>query len=292
MTRDAHAHALCFYACQSPISDPGRHAGLFEGLPTDVAGLVRTVQGLLVHVFWAERYGLHLTPERQNEVGLRRVEAQLDRLLELDPSPLTVARPLERRLVGNCRDHSVLLAALLRHQGVPARARCGFGRYFSPGRYEDHWVGEYWNAEEERWVLVDAQLDATQREVLHIPFDPMDVPRDQFIVGGQAWLDCREGRSDPQRYGIQDMHGMWFICGNVVRDLLALNKVELLPWDVWGAMAGNDQEALGAEAERLDALARLGVDAGQQFEAIRAAYEEELARFGLPQQIGSGAGAE
>ncbi|HOQ97470.1 MAG TPA: transglutaminase domain-containing protein, partial [Anaerolineae bacterium] len=65
--------------------------------------------------------------------------------------------------------------------------------------------------------------------MLQPDFSPLDVPRSRFIVGGQAWLDCREGRSDPLLYGIHDMHGMWFIRGNVVRDMLALNKIELLP---------------------------------------------------------------
>ena len=74
-------------------------------------------------------------------------------------------RPLDRRLVGNCRRFSVLLVAMLRHQGVPARARCGFGAYFLPNHFEDHWVVEYWNQEGGRWVFVDAQLDELQREV-------------------------------------------------------------------------------------------------------------------------------
>jgi hypothetical protein len=34
----------------------------------------------------------------------------------------------------------VLAAAMLRAQGTPARARCGFGGYFGSGAFEDHWV--------------------------------------------------------------------------------------------------------------------------------------------------------
>ena len=46
---------------------------------------------------------------------------------------------------------------------------------------------EYWAEDEGRWVLVDAQLDELQCDVLKMSFDPLDVPRDQFIVGGKAW---------------------------------------------------------------------------------------------------------
>lgn len=83
-------------------------------------------------------------------------------------------------------------------------------------------------------MLVDAQLDAFQCTEMKITFDPLDVPRDQFIVGGRAWQMARSGQVDPERFGIFDMHGLGFVRGNLVRDVAALNKVELLPWDCWG----------------------------------------------------------
>jgi hypothetical protein len=220
---------LVYYACPGPVTHPHGYRRMFEGLPTGIADLVGVVQGLLLHPYWAERYGVILTQERSAEPGLRLVARQLARIRELDLRPLTEPRDLDHKLVGNCRDHSVLLTAMLRHQGMPARARCGFGAYFVPNHYEDHWVAEYWNGQ--RWVLVDAQLDALQRQQLGVTFDTLDVPRDQFVVAGQAWGMCRSGGADPDAFGIFDMHGWEFIRGNLIRDVLALNKVELLPWD-------------------------------------------------------------
>jgi len=222
---------LAFYASHGPISQPGVYAPLLDDLPREIGALRRVVQGLVLHIFWAERYGVPKESVRGDEVQLRDVARQLERIVELDPRPLMVAREPQTRLVGNCRDFAVILTTLLRQQGVPARARCGFGRYFSPGRYEDHWVCEYWNTVEQRWVLVDAQLDDLQMSRLAIPFDPLDVPRDQFIVGGRAWQLYRNGEADPNTFGIFDMGGPWFIRGDFVRDVAALNKVELLPWD-------------------------------------------------------------
>jgi len=40
---------------------------------------------------------------------------------------------------------------------------------------------------------------------------------------------CRAGKENPDLFGILNMHGLWFIAGNVIRDLLSLNKTELLP---------------------------------------------------------------
>ena len=48
-------------------------------------------------------------------------------------------------MVGVCRHFTLLHVAMLRAQGVPARARCGFGAYFEKGKFVDHWVTEYWN---------------------------------------------------------------------------------------------------------------------------------------------------
>lgn len=269
---------LTYYATPGRMTDPGVHAHLFDGLPGDIAGLCRVVQGVLLHIFWAERYGVQLSEERKGEVQIRAVAPKLQRLLELDSSPLSVARPPERRLVGNCRDFSVLLCAMLRHQGVPARARCGFGTYFLPDHFEDHWVGEYWNAAEGRWVLVDAQLDALQCEAMNIPFDPLDVPRDQFVVAGQAWQMCRSGQADPDKFGIFDMHGLWFVRGNVVRDFLSFNKVEILPWDHgWGFLDAHVPTEEEAKADTLlfDHFAGLTLAGDGAFAEIRSSYESD-----------------
>lgn len=272
---DHSTNPQAFFAHPGPLTDPRRHAHLFAGLPADIPGLCRVVQGLLLHIFWAERYGVQLSDKRKQEVEIRPVDRKLDCLLSLDDRPLSVARPPERRLVGNCRDFALLLTAFLRHQAVPARARCGFGAYFMPGHFEDHWVSEYWNAAEQRWTLVDPQLDAIQSQTLKIAFDPLDVPRDQFIVAGQGWQMCRLGLAEPEAFGIFDMHGWWFIRGNVVRDVLALNKVELLPWDGgWGLLAGLPDEAAlpGSQAGLFDQLAALSLAGDDVFAQLHALY--------------------
>ncbi len=266
---------LKFYATPGPMTAPGPMVTLLDDLPADVGQLVRVVQGLLIHVFWADRYGLELDEARQSEVQIRPLSAKLERIVELDPRSLTEPRDLDKRLVGNCRDFSLLLAGLLRHQGVPARARCGFGRYFLPDHYEDHWVGEYWNAGQGRWVLVDAQMDALQRGALNLPFDPLDVPRDQFITGGRAWQLCRAGQADAETFGIHDMHGLWFVRGNLVRDVAALNKMELLPWDSGGLVyVEGDDEALSAtDLAALDEMAALSGGEAADFAYIQRLYE-------------------
>jgi hypothetical protein len=280
------ATALEYFATHGLITRPGKSVTLLDHLPTDISLLRRVVQGVMIHIHWAEQYGVQLSEQRRDEVQLRSVVRQLDRLLELDPHPLANARPFDKRLVGNCRDFSVMLTAILRHQGVPARARCGFGRYFLPNHYEDHWVCEYWDAAQNRWVLVDAQLDELQYEKLSIQFDPLDVPRDQFIVGGKAWQLCRTGQADPDTFGIFDMHGLWFVRGNFVRDVASLNKMELLPWDSWGIIEAKDKDLSPEDLAFLDQVVKLTDRDVPEFERVRTLYEND-SRLHVPVTIRS-----
>ena len=58
---------LDYYARPGIMTDPKERAHLFEKLPAEVSALRDVIQGLLVHVFWAERYGLKLSEEREQE---------------------------------------------------------------------------------------------------------------------------------------------------------------------------------------------------------------------------------
>jgi hypothetical protein len=279
-------NSLEYFAKPGLMTSTGDHARLLDSMPRDIQSLCQIVQGLMIHIYWADQYGVQLTDLRREEVQLRPASQKLERILALDPRPLTEARGPDKRLVGNCRDFSVMLVTILRHQGVPARARCGFGRYFIPNHFEDHWVCEYWNTAENRWVLVDAQLDALQTKKLGIRFNPLDVPRDEFIVGGKAWEMCRSGQADPDAFGIADMKGLWFVRGDFVRDVASLNKVELLPWDGWGLADARDESLTQADLDSLDGMAKLTNDAVPEFETVRESYERDE-RWRVPATIRS-----
>ena len=177
-----------------------------------------------------------------------------------DERPLAEPRPPERRVAGVCRHFATLLAAILRHKGIPARARCGFANYFDRSKNVDHWVGEYWHAAQARWVLADAQVDERQRALFKIDIDTLDVPRDRFLVAGDAWRLCRAGGADPMDFGVggTELWGLVEVFGDVFQDLAALQKIELLPWG-WYGLATDQAEnsALHRETELIDALAAL-----------------------------------
>ncbi len=247
---------------RNDYATPGRmtDAAQLATLPSDVPALAEIGHGLLLHEHWAAAYGVTFDAGRRTTVHIRPVDRLLERVSAISARPLTVARPPAERVAANCRHFTVLMVSALRAHGVPARARCGFGGYFTPGFFEDHWVCEYWTGS--GWRLVDAQLDAKQRETLAIDFDVLDVPRDRFLVAGEAWRRWRAGVAAESDFGLSvtKESGAWWIAGNLMRDAAALLRIELLPWDEWGAMPPPGAVVEGELAALFDRLADATLD--------------------------------
>ena len=296
--RKAPQHVLDYYASHSLFSTPGRHGALLDTVPSDPAGIARTVQGLVIYEHVTEPfYGYQLPERRRAESHIRQVENMVDALLALDGRPLSVARlpcapglaPVkepEKRLVGICRHYMLLAIAMFRHHGVPARGRGGFGAYFNAGKFEDHWVCEYWKADEGRWSLLDAQFDDVFIRNLSIRHDVHDVPRDQFLTAADAWRRCRSGELDPRAFGIEFSHlrGLWFVASSLVRDLATLNGCEVLPWDVWGAQPAENATLSADELAFFDDIALLTADPDANFDALRRRFTDD-ARLRLPDTV-------
>jgi hypothetical protein len=280
-------NSALFYAEAAALTSPGRHAARLNELPNEVGDLVRIIQHLVVYdVVAAEFYGFTIPEPRQSEIHLRSLEGMVDRILALDDRPLSAPRPVDKRLVGRCHHFVKLMVGILRSKGIPARARCGFGSYFNPPKFEDHWVCEYWDTAKARWSLIDVQFDETWREKLKIDHDILDVPRNRFLVAGNAWEQCRSGRADPEKFGIEfvKLRGLWYIAGNVVREVAALNKVEMLPWDVWGAQPRPNEDLDNDQLALFDRIGALTGDPDSSLDDLRRLFEAD-AKLRVPNVV-------
>ena len=268
-------NALAYYVQQSIITDPGDYAHLYADMPDDIAEICRIAQGLINH-YAAPDHGA--APDRMGEIDCRYLRAMLDRILELDERPLREARPVEKRLVGCCRDFTVLTVSILRHKGIPARARYGTGAYFEAGYFHDHVIVEYWDGK--RWVGVDSQLRSEDIRHWNISFDPLDVPDDQFLRAGKGWLMCRSGAADPDRFGLgskSPIRGSMILVTEMLLDLAALNRLEMLCWDSWG-MVAKSLDLSGEDNTFLDRIARATLDESR-FEDWQQLYRNERLRI-------------
>jgi Transglutaminase-like superfamily len=241
---------------QTQMTDPGREIAMLAGLPADVGELCRIVQGLLIHLEWAAAYGVSADDLAHASRETLPLSARLRRLAEADGAQsLLVQRPPNARSPGTCRDFALMLCGLLRHQGIPARVRCGFAAYFKQGRWEDHWICESWLPTEGRWRRIDPQLDSVLVERLGIAFDATDIAHDTFMSADEAWLRCRSGRDDPSAFGHGTTCGMWFVRVNVMRDHCVLNGSEVSPWDSWRDATATHQSLSDDEQRAIDLIA-------------------------------------
>ncbi|MDR2902077.1 MAG: hypothetical protein LBU87_03115 [Lactobacillales bacterium] len=123
----------------------------------------------------------------------------------------------QKLVAGKCREFTLLCVAVLRSYGIPARSRCGFATYFTPGFFEDHWILEYWD---KKWYMADAQTNR------------FCVKRGEFITGTVAWQLYRQYGFSPDLFGFSGNkevggNGVYYIIANMIRDLSGLMKEEL-----------------------------------------------------------------
>lgn len=311
---------LNYYSAPGPITGLEKHKDLTGWLPADATALYQVAQGLIVHDMWVGSYGIEYNKENEYPQRTAWMADLLDKALELDGRSLAIPRAPEKRVIACCREFATLYCALLRAKGIPARSRCGFGRYFGWGEgYEDHWVTERWDGS--RWVLADPQLDPLQQSLIQqwtlesgncpeetkrkvLQFNPRDLKPGEFIVAGEAWKLCREGKADPMRFGIgcpirpewgiDSLYGLWFVRGQLLRDFAALNKVETVPyllrickkldWKPWRLVGAKDGELTHEDFDLLDRIAELSIDPDIYFDEIQAVYETNDA-VRVPEEI-------
>lgn len=231
---------------------------MVKDLPRDIPSIVKVVQNCLIHQHWAKQYGIEVNESNIIEVNIREVENKLKRLNQKGITNIIEPITLDNKLIGICRDFTVLMTSLCRELNIPARARCGFADYFEEGKYIDHWVCEVWDDNEERWIMVDAQLDDYQSKVLEITFNPLDIKDQHFITADQAWLMCRDNQVDPNVFGIFKWWGYDYLRCNLILDANSLVGIAMQPWDFWdGYKSLPIEEWTEDDYCEMDKLARL-----------------------------------
>ena len=251
------------HARHTPYSDPGPHAGVVAGLPADPVALSAVLRNTVVHY---RASGLDFPPGRLAEIDSRWADRLLACLGGAEPAEL---RDPADRIVGCCRDFTLLSVTALRAHGVPARSRVGFVSYFEPGWHHDHVITEFWTGR--RWRLFDVELAPDGPWA----FDPADIPRRGagFESAAEVWTRYRRGEDDLATYGVGPglpYGGPWFVRNYVLHELAHRRGDELLLWDVWGAMSDH----VDGDLTLVDEVAALllAADDGD------AAAEAELAR--------------
>lgn len=94
------------------------------------------------------------TPMCEDDIFVTAV-SMFAEIFRRDAKGFYIGRPVHKRLVVTCRYVSVLTSAILKANGIPCRSRAGWATYIREGKWLDHWVNEYYDAQTERWVMFD-----------------------------------------------------------------------------------------------------------------------------------------
>jgi excinuclease ABC subunit A len=279
-----------FYKEHSVFTDPAIYAEKLDQLPDTIPELVKVVQGLIIHRLDGQIFGINIPQDRLNEMEIRKVSSMLEVIFKLDDSPITQPRSVEKKLISGCRDFAVLLCAFLRHKGIPARPRVGFAHYVFGGTH-DHILAEYWNEAEQRWVLVDSRIGPEYK--MKVPrlkdMNLYDVKKPDFDFASDIWLTCRQGLSDPNKFGCgtvsKTIKGFRHIQDRMIHELAMLNKMEMLPWDLWGYMIWDLPGVAPHEPEHVSLLDELALALSDQFvsvEKLKTFYQHPMLKLSSP----------
>lgn len=180
-------------------------------------------------------------------------------------------RPEKDKLVLTCRFVAILMASILKSKGIPCRVRAGHAPYFDMGSLgkvsADHWINQYWDSKEEKWVTID--IDGSWS--LNAHFDPYDIPEGKFDFPADAWLNIRAKTDDPNRFwNAASERGAIVVLWSLFYDFHCLmnseityiHVPELATYEKFGKLSEK-------ELKEIDALARLMQNPDDNFNKLQ-----------------------
>lgn len=237
---------LEFYRTQTERTDPGRYSFLYDNLPQSLDSLCILIRAQLIHPYTAMMMGIKVDNYSQDE-SFPNVESMLGALVSSDSCGLNTKRKKENRLVVASYNHAILLASILRHQGVPVRMRSGFSRYYESNyrvRF-GHTLCEVWDREEKEWILVVPELDQ------------IDLGNKRFDYSWEAWKNARERKMDPRRYISPAADGLKSIINFLILDASLVLQDEKLYWDLPKIVMDNPNKISDLSQKQVNALNQL-----------------------------------
>lgn len=216
-----------FYASQSIYSKPGPYREILMRGGVEPKSTALWISSFMQHPRGAESEERGFGPEQSSDLELRSVAEILSVAVKRDLLEGDSAQP---KVGGVCRDFALLAVSRFRQRGIPARLRVGFADYLVPGYWEDHWLCEWHDGG--RWKRLDVEFAA----IGEVSFDTLDVPRERFLTASEAWYRIKDEPEIAKRFGVSslDLGGEWFVAGSLFREIAALRRLELKPWDYWG----------------------------------------------------------
>ena len=242
---------LTYFASQSALTDLGKYGEQYAAVPADVNAICGVIQGLFLKQ--EERYKYPIVNERLLGTHARKVSAVLDWVMKFKKGGNVVdAREIPDKFLASSSDYANLFVAICREKGIAARKRVGFCNGTSCD-YAEYWDGSAWKQ-----------------------IDPSGEIEGEIVPAAKAWAACRASEmcacqfvADAQTKQI----GWEALRTNLILDLAAVNKVELLNWDRYGWLLRPFEDFSDKALATMDKAAAALVS--DDMDAIQAIYEAE-----------------
>lgn len=267
----------------------GAYGDYFRSLPDDIPTLGRLICSQVIHrvtlmegntnanagLLYGDMNRYPWYRMRCEDDVLLTAPAMTAELFRMDGRGFVRNRRVEDKIVVTCRYVSVLMSAILKAKGIPARCRAGFAPYFREGVSMDHWINQYYSQEESRWITFDA--DGFYEEG-GMPLSQYDMPSDSFDWVARAYLSVRRGETDGKQYLYADRLGtrsLPALIRYLIYDFHALMNQELTYTFLPSWLDGRLDRLTEEELRELDRLAGWLSEPDQYFRELCAFWEQE-----------------
>lgn len=280
---------LDFYKQTSLYTDLGLYKEFAKQLTNDIDELCVLQRMQIIHpiaysdsdirqqskCFWGDMTKVPITRLDYEDDLFPTASSMLCELLRKN-NEYRVDRKAEDKIHVTCRGQAILLASILKAKGYSARVRSGFAPYIKyDGINYDHWITEYFDENNNRWVLVDADEHCSDHEM---GFDLNDIPRDKFVFGAEAYLGMRNNKykteeiyyaSDPATLGLKaSIRGLFY-------DFHSLMNDEIIFLHLPKYIQDKKFELSEEEYIELDKLAELLLEPDKNFDKILYIWNKE-----------------
>ncbi len=272
------------YLRTSVYTYAGLYRSYFQSLPDDIPAIGKLVCDAVTHPTmyflppspyledtYFGKFSEYSKHRLKNEDELFLTAAgMIAEIFRLDPAGLRAGKHVNQRITVSCRSASILFSAILKAKGIPCRSRAGFMDFGNDGNcYTEHWVNEYWNFQENRWVLVDA--DGYYEYETRFDYTQYDLPRRKFVPAAEAWLSIRKGGYNKQLDVIaSDIRSG--VCAYLFMDFHALMNQEIF-YSHQPLFLRNGLDALQPQKlEEIDTLAQLMLEPDIHMAELESLY--------------------
>ena len=287
-----------YYLDVSMYTYAGEYKEYFRSLPDDVPETGRLVCDQLIHPsffftpiseYMEKTYYGSLDAYQKNrflneDEMFITAAAMTAQLFFLDGNGFTRGNGVDKRLSVTCRGASVLMSAILKAKGIPCRSRAGFMDFGNEGKsYAEHWVNEYFDEKENRWVMLDA--DGYYEYEGRFGYSQFDLPKGKFIYASDAWLGVRNGTLDRSLLTVGESEPGQGLYAYLMMDFHALMNNEIFYTHMPAHLYNRYGCADDSDMHKLDELARLMYNPDENYAELHRLWETDsdfyrLSNFG------------